>query len=237
VDKKKRNLIITIIGIIAVFVIGTIAYNQLQTSSTPQVLMTPQLASYTPPEQPKAMAVQESTVAPQAPVEVQEQEEAIAVEQTEEIADAIVEEEEEDDGNPFMPDIPLYTLDDEETSFETVRAGRPAIINYFASWCPPCKAELPYFERAWMEHGDDIAFIFLDSIDGQRETKATIKRFIAEFPFAGPVYWDEGIFAYLFQTTSLPTTIFIDGDGRIMGGQLGMVAERTLDAIIEEMLR
>jgi thiol-disulfide isomerase/thioredoxin len=143
---------------------------------------------------------------------------------------------EDDELGPVMPDIPLFFLDDTETSFDEVRAGRPAIVNYFASWVPTCRAELPYFEEAWRQYGDEVAFIFLDALDGQRETKATIGKFIKEFPFEAPVYRDEGIFAYIFQTNSLPTTVFFDSDGHIVTGFMGMVSEQTLEDAIALLL-
>ncbi|MDN5334387.1 MAG: hypothetical protein PWP59_1649, partial [Sphaerochaeta sp.] len=87
---------------------------------------------------------------------------------------------------PKMPDIPLFALSGEETSFDAVRQGKPAIINYFASWCPPCKQELPHFQAAYDKYGDEISFIFLNAMDGQRETLETLTKFMEEFPFTGP---------------------------------------------------
>lgn len=137
---------------------------------------------------------------------------------------------------PVMPNIPLLTLDGTEVTFEDVRQGKPVVINYFASWCPPCKQELPYFQKAYDTYKDQISFIFLDSLDGQRETLETVKAFIRDFPFTGPVYYDEGIFAYIFQTTSLPTTVFINADGTLANGYLGSVSESVLIENLETLL-
>ncbi|NCC65531.1 MAG: TlpA family protein disulfide reductase, partial [Spirochaetia bacterium] len=52
-----------------------------------------------------------------------------------------------------MPDIPFYTLDGVETSFEQIRKGKAVVINYWASWCPPCKEELPHFQKAYETYG------------------------------------------------------------------------------------
>ncbi|MDY0244943.1 MAG: TlpA disulfide reductase family protein [Sphaerochaeta sp.] len=137
---------------------------------------------------------------------------------------------------PKMPDIPLFTLDGEETSFDAVRQGKPAIINYFASWVPPCKQELPHFLAAYETHGDEISFIFLNAMDGQRETLETLTKFMEEFPFTGPVFTDEGVFAYIFQTNSLPTTVFFNADGTISNGYLGYVSETALQENLEILL-
>ncbi len=228
-DKKQRNLYITIIAFVIIIVVATIAYNRLKDTAEP-VSFTPTLAQYTAPAEPVPAPEQKAMAATPA---AEESEVAAAQEESADVAEAA----EDDLLGPVMPDIPLFTLDDQQTSFDEVRAGRPAIVNYFASWCPPCKAELPYFEKAWQQYGDEIAFIFLDSLDGQRETKATIDKFIKEFPFRAPVYWDEGIFAFIFNTNSLPTTVFFDRDGRIVTGFLGMVNENALEESIQLLLK
>ncbi len=150
----------------------------------------------------------------------------------EESAKAHLEEEK----GPMMPNLPLTRLDGTETSFHDVRDGKPAVINYFASWCPPCKQELPHFQKAFDEYGDRVSFIFLDVLDGQRETLATINAFIKSFPFSGPVFYDQGEFAMTFQTNSLPTTVFLDKEGRVVKGYLGFVAEDVLYADIADLL-
>jgi len=234
VDKKQRNLIVTIVSFVIIIVVATIAYNRLKGTAEP-VSFTPTLAEYTAPA-PKGAEPEQKAMAVAPVVEAVEREAT----ERDVIADDMVEEAEADADDllgPVMPDIPLFFLDDTETSFDEVRAGGPAIVNYFASWCPPCKAELPYFEEAWRQYGDEIAFIFLDALDGQRETKATIGKFIKEFPFEAPIYWDEGIFAFIFNTTSLPTTVFFDKDGRIVTGYLGMVSEQALDEAIALILK
>ncbi|HHT79942.1 MAG TPA: TlpA family protein disulfide reductase, partial [Spirochaetales bacterium] len=142
----------------------------------------------------------------------------------------------EEEKGPVMPNLPLTRLDGTMTSVYDVREGKPVIINYFASWCPPCKQELPHFQKAFDEYGDQISFIFLDALDGQRETLKTVTAFIRDFPFTGPVFYDKGEFAMTFQTTSLPTTVFIDKEGRVVKGYLGFVPEEVLFADIAQLL-
>ncbi len=149
---------------------------------------------------------------------------------------AIVEDEGAEEKSPMMPNIPLTRLDGVVTSLSIVRGDKPAVINYFASWCPPCKQELPHFQKAFDEYGNEVSFIFLDALDGQRETLKTINAFIESFPFTGPVFYDNGEFAMTFQTNSLPTTVFIDKDGRVVKGYLGFVPEEVLYADIADLL-
>ncbi len=229
--KNTRTLLITIISFAVVITVAAVAYNALQ-KNAPAVSFTPTLATETQAPEPKKAEAPQVTPPPTVAVS-----DDTAVDE-----DVVVEEEDavvEDDAQekpPVMPNIPLNRLDGTVTSLADVRGDRPAVINYFASWCPPCKQELPHFQKAYDEYGDQVSFIFLDALDGQRETLATIKAFIRDFPFTGPVFYDDGMFAALFQTNSLPTTVFLDKEGRVVKGYLGFVAEDVLYADILALL-
>nr|WP_319474661.1 TlpA disulfide reductase family protein [uncultured Sphaerochaeta sp.] len=233
--KNTRTLMITLISFIVIIVVASVAYNALKESSAPAVSLKPNLTNI-PTATEKTVAVEPSIDAleePDVATTTSVVDEPVAT-PSEVTADAPETEEAEE--APKMPDIPLFTLDGEETSFDAVRQGKPAIINYFASWCPPCKQELPHFQAAYDTYGDEISFIFLNAMDGQRETLETITKFMEEFPFTGPVYTDEGIFAYIFQTNSLPTTVFFNADGSIANGYLGYVSETALQENIDQLL-
>ena len=217
--KNTRTLIITIISFAVVITIAAVAYNGLR-KNAPAVSFTPTIAT-------SQQAVEPKKAEPAAPAA-----EAKKAEPAEPQADAEAEEEK----GPVMPNLPLTRLDGTMTSVYDVREGKPVIINYFASWCPPCKQELPHFQKAFDEYGDQISFIFLDALDGQRETLKTVTAFIRDFPFTGPVFYDKGEFAMTFQTTSLPTTVFIDKEGRVVKGYLGFVPEEVLFADIAQLL-
>lgn len=211
--KNTRTLLITLISFIVVIVIAAVAYESLK-DNTPSVSFVPDIAVNKDLEEnaEDALPIEPDTTVDQGSPAEDQQAEAV------------------------MPDIPLTRLDGTFTSFDAVREGKPAIINYFASWCPPCKQELPHFQQAYDQWGDQISFIFLDALDGQRETLETVKAFVQDFPFTGPVYYDDGTFAYLFQTTNLPTTVFFNADGTILKGYLGFVSEEVLKKDIAELL-
>ena len=230
--KNTRTLIITIISFAVVITIAAVAYNGLR-KNAPAVSFTPTIATSQQAVEPKkaepAAPAAEAKKAEPAEDTGNSSEEAVAAEPQ---ADAEAEEEK----GPVMPNLPLTRLDGTMTSVYDVREGKPVIINYFASWCPPCKQELPHFQKAFDEYGDQISFIFLDALDGQRETLKTVTAFIRDFPFTGPVFYDKGEFAMTFQTTSLPTTVFIDKEGRVVKGYLGFVPEEVLFADIAQLL-
>lgn len=95
--------------------------------------------------------------------------------------------------------------------------GKPIIINFWATWCPYCVEEMPVFEEAYRNYGDDIHFLMIDDVDGKRETQAVGESFIQEKGYTFPVYYDtEGFAGYTYQVYSLPTSVFIDGEGYIV---------------------
>ena len=107
--------------------------------------------------------------------------------------------------------------------------GTPVILNFWASWCPPCKSEMPEFDAVYREVGEGIAFIMVDLTDGQRETAAMGKKFITDQGFSFPVYFDTELeAAYAYSIQSIPTTLFIDRDGYLIAGAQGAIDEAAL---------
>lgn len=239
--KNTRILLITVISFAVLFTIAAVAYNALK-DNAPAVSFTPTLAVQQQEPQPKKAEEAKPAVPAADPQPATEPQGAYpaAPGADQQTPDATQEEPAPDaetpEKAPAIPNLPLTRLDGTMTSFNEVRDGKPAIINYFASWCPPCKQELPHFQTAFDEYGEQISFIFLDALDGQRETLKTVNAFIRDFPFTGPVFYDKGEFAMTFQTNSLPTTVFIDKEGRVVKGYLGFVPEDVLYADIAELL-
>lgn len=111
-------------------------------------------------------------------------------------------------------------------------AGKPVVLNFWASWCPPCRSEMPEFDRVSREM-DGVVFLMVNMTDGARETEEKAKAYIAEQGFSLPVYFDaRQEAAYAYGITSLPTTCFIDRDGYFVKGIRGMLSEAALRANI-----
>jgi len=110
--------------------------------------------------------------------------------------------------------------------------GRPAFINVFATWCPPCRRELPAIVEQSKQYRDRIVFVFVD----EQEPAAVVKQFVASFGLSTPVAVDRGQFAATFDVGGLPWSIFIDRHGivryiyrggipaKILGNQLSTLA-------------
>ena len=114
--------------------------------------------------------------------------------------------------------------------------GRPVVVNKWASWCGPCRTELPYFRRQALESGRRVAFLGANTND----TTDAARRFLAEVPVPFPSYEDQnGDIARSFNgAIAFPTTAFYDRRGRLATVKQGVYAsERELVADIERYAR
>lgn len=115
--------------------------------------------------------------------------------------------------------------------------GRPVVINFWASWCPPCIAELPYFEKMYKKYGEDVKFMMVNLTDGQRETVDVVNTFIEDTAYTFPVYYDSDSYAAnAYRTYSIPVTVFIDKEGNLIRRQTGAVSEEMLEAYILKII-
>jgi cytochrome c biogenesis protein CcmG/thiol:disulfide interchange protein DsbE len=102
--------------------------------------------------------------------------------------------------------------------------GRPAYINVFATWCTPCRGELPAILEQTKQYRDKIVFLFVD----EQEPAATVQRFARTFGVADPVAVDRGQFAAAFAVGGLPESIFIDRQGIVRYIYRGLIPPDVL---------
>ena len=115
--------------------------------------------------------------------------------------------------------------------------GKPIVINFWATWCPPCKQELPDFDKLYREYGNKVTFMMVNLTDGKRDTVDGTKNFVSKNGYTFPVYFDtayEGAKAY--NVSSIPQTTFIDKNGNIHTTRIGAMNEATLRSYINAML-
>ena len=112
--------------------------------------------------------------------------------------------------------------------------GKPIVLNFWASWCGPCKYEMPDFEEAYKELGEDVVFLMVNLTDGYSETVGSAKAFLEEAGYTFPVYFDtlsEGAMTY--QVYSIPCTYFLDRNGALVTRNVGMITGEALRQGIE----
>ncbi len=115
--------------------------------------------------------------------------------------------------------------------------GKPIVVNFWATWCGPCKSELPAFEKAYKTYGDEVEFMMVNLTDGQRETIPKVKEFIGENGYTFPVYYDTKYSASAtYGISSIPATLFVDADGNVYDGRLGAMNENTLFRLIDGLI-
>ena len=126
------------------------------------------------------------------------------------------------------PDFTVYDKNGNTIKLSDMK-GTPVVLNFWASWCPPCKAEMPEFDEIAKEYAGKVAFMMVDLTDGQRETVEIAQAFIDSMGYTFPVYFDkDSDAAYKYGIQSIPTTIFIDANGDLVAGATGAIDGDTL---------
>ena len=127
------------------------------------------------------------------------------------------------------PDFTMLDMEGNEVKLSDF-FGTPIVLNFWASWCPPCKAELPDFDDACKKYDGKVVFLMVNLTDGQRETVEVAKSYIASQGYTFPVYFDTNYeAAYVYGVSSIPQTYFINADGSLEARATGMISAAQLE--------
>ena len=116
--------------------------------------------------------------------------------------------------------------------------GTPIVLNFWASWCSPCKQEMPHFNKISGEYSqDEIMFFMVDLADGSRETVEKEKKHVEDNNYTFPVFFDtEQDAAITYAVRGIPTTYLINKEGHIVWGTEGPLDEETTRNAIKLIL-
>ena len=131
------------------------------------------------------------------------------------------------------PDITLQNMDGETVSLSDYR-GQPVVLNFWATWCAPCREEMPHLQEAYETHRDAGLVVVGVNV---RETREEAQRFLRELGVDFPVLLDPDLAASeRYSVTSLPLTFFIDRDGKIRTLVVGGMTKTVLDERLTTIL-
>ncbi len=135
---------------------------------------------------------------------------------------------------PAAPAFTLPALDGNgEISLDGFR-GRAVVVNFWASWCAPCREEAPLLEAAWREHrGRGLVVLGVDARDLAADGRAFVREFALTYP---NVYDGPGKIADSFGLTGVPETYFVDREGRVVHLVSGPLTEVSIEEGIERAL-
>jgi cytochrome c biogenesis protein CcmG, thiol:disulfide interchange protein DsbE len=139
---------------------------------------------------------------------------------------------------PVAPDFILERLNGEGELALSSLAGKAVVLNFWASWCTPCKEEAPFLEQVWREHrARGLVVVGYDAKDFRRDARKFARRFALTFPlvFDGP---GDGLEDW--GVTGFPETFVLDRRGRVVGAFVGDVTsdddKRELRSAIDRAL-
>lgn len=140
-------------------------------------------------------------------------------------------------GHPLFeqeaPEIDSITLEGDQVTLSSLR-GRPVLINFWASWCGPCREEFPLLVAAYEEHGDEGLEILGIVRDDSPESAAS---FAADQGAEWPMVLDTESDAWeAYRATGLPTSFFLDTDGIVRAFSLGAFTEEGLQRQLATIL-
>lgn len=134
-------------------------------------------------------------------------------------------------GRP-APGFELPALDGPSISLSDLR-DKPVVLNFWASWCDPCRDEAPELARSARELGAVATFLGVNILDGRAEALAYVDEF--EIPYES-VRDARGVVAKRYGVTGVPETVFIDARGDVAGRYVGAFTEGQLERLVRELI-
>lgn len=134
------------------------------------------------------------------------------------------------------PPVSLTTLDGAAVSLSDY-AGHPVLINFWASWCKPCRVEMPLLISAHEAHQEASLVVLAINLTDQERSTRDVQRFQAEFQMPFPVLLDKkGKARKLYRLRGVPTSVFVGSDGVVRSVHPGPISEAVLRERLNQIL-
>lgn len=130
------------------------------------------------------------------------------------------------------PDFAMRYADGAEVRLSDLR-GHPILINFWATWCGPCRLEMPDIIAAYQKHKDAGFIVIAVNLE---ESADKIKPFADELGMALPIVMDEGVAARAYQVRVMPSSFFIDREGKISARWLGVLTPSLIEKNLAPIL-
>jgi len=152
-------------------------------------------------------------------------------------------ESETNESEPEAPEViqfnaPDFTVYDQNGNAVKLSdfAGKPIVLNIWATWCYYCTVEMPDFNEMYKSH-PDVQFVMVNATGTNGETVESAKKYINDNGFEFPVYYDiDGDALVTYGVTSFPTTILITKSGELVYNRGGMLNAAQLDDLIHQLI-
>ncbi|CAM3742256.1 peroxiredoxin family protein [Mesobacillus zeae] len=133
------------------------------------------------------------------------------------------------------PDFSLTDINGQEVRLSDYK-GKKVLLNFWATWCPPCRAEMPYMEEMFKEHKNEGYEIVAVNMTSSEKNKGNIEPFVKEYGLTFTIPLDEkGEISTLYEVMAYPTSYFIDSDGIIRSKSIGGMKKEFMEKEMKKL--
>lgn len=143
----------------------------------------------------------------------------------------IPELEEKQTSNVLAPDFELVNLEGEMVSLSDFR-GKAVLVNFWATWCPPCRAEMPLIDEFAERHTQELVVLAVNAGEGESEVRSFVRAHDLDFVF---LLDPENSVATLYRVRGFPTSLFIDQQGQLQATHIGELNAELMVNYLEKI--